>query len=151
MEFPLLIPFVSAPNLSGYVDSNVLHHIVSISFWKAKITPNLESGNITIPLISVRLHSVRIKSIRLIKYAGLANQLPANGVEVSRNLSPEFSHLTQLCLSIIYIIIHSLNNVLSLYFVFDDGWFLGVFCSLRRRSIRVQELRTLETLSSWKK
>ena len=38
-------------------------------------------------MISVRLHSIRSKSILLIKYAGLANQLPAISIEVSRNLS----------------------------------------------------------------
>ena len=54
-EFLLLIPLVSALKVSGYIISNVLHRRASISFWKAKITPNPRLGNIT---ISVRLHSI---------------------------------------------------------------------------------------------
>ena len=38
-------------------------------------------------MILVRFHSIRSKSILLIKYAGLANQLPAISIEVSRNSS----------------------------------------------------------------
>jgi len=59
-EFPLLIPFVSAYKVQGHVNSNVLlYRRASISPWKPKITPRPRLGNITIFMISVRLHPIR--------------------------------------------------------------------------------------------